>query len=119
MQLCIVSFSYGMLTVIVGVLIMKSHTDRYKHIILPIILKYLPKAKIILYGSRARKDAREGSDIDIALDNGSKIDDLTMAKLIGDIEDSSLPICFDIVDFNVVSEHMQKEIIKDGIVWHK
>jgi predicted nucleotidyltransferase len=89
----------------------------YKDIIVPIIIKYAPNAKIILYGSRARGDAREGSDIDVALDMGDKIDTLLMSNIIGDLEESKLPICFDIVDFRRVSEDMQKEILKDGIVW--
>ena len=96
---------------------MNDNTEKYKHIILPIIAKHLPNAKIILYGSRARKDARQGSDIDIALDMGKKIDSLVLSKIMGDLEESNLPICYDIVDFQAMSEHMQKEILKDGIVW--
>lgn len=98
---------------------MESYTKKYKTIILPLILKYLPQAKVILYGSRARKDEREGSDIDIALDTGKKIDSGVMIAIIGAIEDSMLPINFDIIDFHAVSEAMQKEILKDGIVWNK
>ncbi len=52
---------------------MASNTDKYKKIIVPIILKHVPQAKIILYGSRARMDESDGSDIDIALDMGRKI----------------------------------------------
>jgi len=96
---------------------MNDNTEKYKHIILPIIEKHLLNAKVILYGSRARKDAREGSDIDIALDTGKKIDRIILSKILGDLEESNLPICYDIVDFQAVSEHMQKEILKDGIVW--
>lgn len=92
-------------------------TENYKNIIVPIINKYLPEAKIILYGSRARGDFHEGSDIDVALDLGCKIDTLIISKIIGDLEESRLPIEFDIVDFWRVSEEMQKEILKDGIIW--
>lgn len=91
--------------------------ERYKNIIIPIIRKYLPDAKIILYGSRARGDYYEGSDIDIALDAGYKIDRLIISKIIGGVEESRLPISFDIVDFWGISEDMQKEIIKDGVIW--
>ncbi|HMK33397.1 MAG TPA: nucleotidyltransferase domain-containing protein [Nitrosopumilaceae archaeon] len=84
---------------------------------MPIIIKYLPDAKIILYGSRARGDFREGSDIDIALDVGHKIDTVVISKIIGDLEESKLPICFDFVDFCRISEDMQKEILKDGVRW--
>ena len=96
---------------------MNNFTELYKEIIVPIIVKYAPDVKIILYGSRARGDFREGSDIDVALDMGNKMDTLIISKIIGDLEESSLPIKFDIVDFRRVSPEMQKEILKDGVVW--
>lgn len=96
---------------------MNNFTELYKEIIVPIIVKYAPDAKIILYGSRARGDFREGSDIDVALDMGNKMDTLIISKIIGGLEESSLPIKFDIVDFKRVSPEMQKEILKDGVVW--
>ena len=92
-------------------------TEKYKKIIMPIIEKYAPDAKIILYGSRARGDFGQGSDIDVALDMGHKIEDRIMSSIFGDLEDSDLPINFDIVDFQAVSEKMQQRIIKDGVVW--
>ncbi len=98
---------------------MLSFTEQYKKIIVPIIQKYVPHAKIILYGSRARGDDRAGSDIDIALDMGKKIDTHSIAQITGDLEESALPINFDIVDFYALSEDMQKEIVKDGVVWKK
>lgn len=97
--------------------ITNNFTEKYKAIIVPIIVKHLPDAKIILYGSRVRGDFRQGSDIDIALDMGRKIERLVMSKIAGDLEESRLPICFDILDFWGVSESMQKEIVKDGVIW--
>jgi len=91
--------------------------ERYKNIIIPIIIRYVPDAKIILYGSRARGDAKQGSDIDIALDMKEKIDRSLLNKILQDLEESRLPICFDIVDFAKISQDMQKEILKDGVVW--
>lgn len=93
--------------------------EKYKNIIMPIIERHVPEAKIILYGSRARGDFKEGSDIDIALDIGSKIDNSLMSNIMWDLEDSNLPILFDIVDFSKISESMKKNILKDSIVWKK
>lgn len=98
---------------------MINYTESYKEIIVPILIKYLPNAKIILYGSRARGDFKEGSDIDVALDTGHKIDIFIMSNIIGDLEESNLPISFDIVDFQAIPESLQKEIVKDGIIWKK
>ncbi len=92
-------------------------TEEYKNIIVPIIEKYAPDAKIILYGSRARGDYREGSDIDVALDMRHKIENRIMSNIIGDLEESNLPINFDIVDFRAVSEKMQQKILRDGAIW--
>ena len=98
---------------------MKSNKEHYKDIILNIIEKHVPNAKIILYGSRARKDHKEGSDIDIALDLdlGKKIDRIKIINILDDLDESLLPIEYDVVDFNNVSEDMQSEILKDGVVW--
>jgi len=97
--------------------VMQSNTERYKNIIMQIIRKHLPSVKVMLYGSRARGDFSEGSDIDIALDAGKKIDTKIMNTIIDDIDESVIPINFDIVDFHKVSEKMRQEILKDGIVW--
>ena len=98
---------------------MKNSAEKYKNIILPLIVKYVPRAKIILYGSRARGDARAGADIDIALDIGGKIESLVMSRIMEDVEKSNLPISFDIVDFYAISVKMQQEILKDGVVWQQ
>ena len=77
----------------------------------------MPEAKIILYGSRARGDNKEGADINIALDLGKKIDSWLIYPLVLDLHDSNLPILFDIVDFAKVSEDFKKNILQDGIIW--
>lgn len=98
---------------------MNDSTKSYFELLAFIISKYLFNAKIILYGSRARGDSREGSDIDVAIDNGTPIEEPIMSAIIGEIEESNLPICFDVVDFYEVSRSIQQEILKDGIVWKK
>ncbi|MEX0849604.1 MAG: nucleotidyltransferase domain-containing protein [Candidatus Dependentiae bacterium] len=98
---------------------MKSKTETYKKIVVPIILKHLPHAKIILYGSRARGDDRPGSDIDIALDVGKEVNSKKLNAIIMDLEESSLPIKFDLIDFYAISQEMKSEVLKDGVVWKK
>lgn len=94
-----------------------SKTEVYKNIIMPIIARHFPKGRVILYGSRARKDDREGSDIDIALDAGERISSAIMSAIYWDLDESDLPINFDVVDFNHVSEDMKEQIIKYGVIW--
>lgn len=97
-----------------------SRAEKHYHgIIIPIIKKHLPRTKIILYGSRARGDYKEGADVDIALDNNIKIDNDTLLNIRDELEESQLPISFDIVDFNAVSNRMKQEILKDGVLWNE
>ncbi len=96
---------------------MKSKTNEYKKIILPIIEQYLPNTKVILYGSRARGDDTAGSDIDIALDSGTRIEDRILSNIVYALEESSLPIKFDLVDFTAVSDALKKDILHDGVPW--
>jgi uncharacterized protein len=97
----------------------ESRLEKYKNIIIPIVVRHIPDAKIILYGSRARGDDKPGSDIDVALDTGGVIDDSLINQIIWDLEDSDIPIFFDIVDFTKMSEDMKKNILKDGVIWKK
>jgi predicted nucleotidyltransferase len=51
----------------------ESLRPEFKTMLLDVLEKNIPTAKIYLYDSRARQTHQEGADIDIALDNGTKI----------------------------------------------
>jgi predicted nucleotidyltransferase len=82
----------------------------YKKKLIEIIKKHLPKCKIYLYGSRSRGDHSMGSDIDLALDTGDKIDTLIIAKIKDDIENSTIPLFTDIIDLNNISQEFKAQI---------
>lgn len=68
--------------------------------------------KVILFGSRARGTHTERSDIDIAVSGGN-----TAAFSIEIDERAHTLLMFDVVDLDGhISEELQKEIEKDGIV---
>lgn len=68
--------------------------------------------KIILFGSRARGDFYERSDIDIAVSGGNTAE----FKLDVD-ENIHTLLMFDVVDLDGhISEELQKEINRDGVV---
>jgi len=50
-----------------------SINPRYKKEILRALEYHFPGAKIILFGSRARRTHQEGADVDIAIDAGKAI----------------------------------------------
>ncbi len=60
---------------------------------------------------------REGADADIALDNGTPIEHLTLANIKFDIEESTIPLFVDVVDVQTVSKDFLDEIKKDWIEW--
>ncbi len=93
-------------------------TERYKNRLIELITKHLPHTSIYLYGSRARKDHREGSDVDLALDNKKKIGRSIISDIKEDLEESTIPLFVDVVDVHDVSSEFLKEIKKDWIQWN-
>lgn len=70
-------------------------------------------SKIVLFGSRARRDHREKSDIDIAVYGCQDFDEFSFAVQ----ENVWTLLEFDIVNMNSdVSEELLQEIEKDGVV---
>ena len=68
--------------------------------------------KVILFGSRARGDYHEGSDIDLAVLGG----DTNNFALAVDEETSTL-LMYDIVDLSLpVQEELKDRIYQEGIV---
>ena len=88
-----------------------------KDSIIAIIKESLPHAHIYLFGSRARKDHKEESDIDIAIDNNKKIDSHILSTIKEQIEESTIPFTVDIIDLNSISEEFKNEILKDRVLW--
>ena len=90
---------------------------QYKEQLIAIIHSYLPGAKIYLFGSRATRKEKEGSDIDIAIDIGKKIDHTIYLKIVGEIAESNIPMEVDVVDFLEANEKLKNDIVREGIIW--
>ena len=91
--------------------------EQDKRMLIEIILTHLPDAKILLFGSRARKDNTPESDIDIAVDNKNKIELYMLGRIKEDVEESTIPFSVDIVDLRDVSEDFKNQILKNNVVW--
>ncbi|MFH1644210.1 MAG: nucleotidyltransferase domain-containing protein [bacterium] len=91
----------------------------YKEKLIKLINKYLPEAKIYLFGSRATGEYSQYSDIDIALDAGEKIEKEKIASIRLSIDDLNIPLDIDIIDFNSISPTMKSRILKERIIWKK
>lgn len=73
--------------------------------------------KVILFGSRARKDNYIFSDVDIGILPLGKIDRRKIVRLEEKIENSNIPYKVEIVDFSEVSPKFKREALKEAIVW--
>ena len=96
---------------------MVDYMNRYKEQLLDIITSIIPNCKIYLFGSRASGDASPGSDIDLALDAGSKIDFKEILQMQVKIDETAIPLSVDLVDIHNVSEDFRREIEKERVVW--
>ena len=68
--------------------------------------------KVWVFGSRAQWSARDGSDLDLALEGETEIDRKVIEALMDAFEDSDLPFTVDVVDINRVNERF-RQIVKD------
>jgi len=83
-----------------------------------IIARFLPDARILLFGSRARDDAEPTSDFDIAIDARSKIPLDVMARIKDEIEELHTLKSIDIVDLNRANPAFKTIIVKTGVILH-
>jgi predicted nucleotidyltransferase len=63
--------------------------------------KYDSLKKVILYGSRAMGNYKNGSDIDITLEVGETFTDSDLLRICGELDESDLPY---FVDCSILSE---------------
>jgi len=78
----------------------------------------LPHASLVLFGSRARGDARRRSDFDLAVIPGPGFRQKELAWFSDRIEESSKIIYpVDIVDTRTASKEMLAKIEREGLRW--
>ncbi|MFH2122138.1 MAG: nucleotidyltransferase domain-containing protein [Pseudomonadota bacterium] len=69
--------------------------------------------KAVLYGSRAKGNYKNGSDIDLTLMGGAELTLKVLYRIMDEIDDLLLPYTFDLSIFNHISdpdviEHIQR-----------
>ncbi|MCX6634477.1 MAG: nucleotidyltransferase domain-containing protein [Acidobacteria bacterium] len=74
-------------------------------------------ARIVLFGSRARGDARRGSDIDIALEAAAPLPIELLAEIRDALEDSRVLPRVDVVDLMRASAELRRRVREEGIQW--
>jgi len=90
--------------------------EEIKSYIIPIIEKY-PIEKVMLYGSYARGDASDTSDIDLVVESRGRLHNRKIFALGGDLLDV-LPVRVDVYDILEIanSSAMYENIQKEGVI---
>src|SRR2546421_564134 len=84
-----------------------------------IFARYPKLEKAVLYGSRAKGTARQGSDIDLVL-FGSELDQATLDKIADALDDLLLPYQFDIsLFFRISNADLLDHIKRVGVTFYE
>jgi len=78
-----------------------------------VLASYPQIEKVLLYGSRAKGNYKNGSDIDLTLVGGQDLTMKVLFRIMDEIDDLLLPYTFDLSIFNHISdpeviEHIQR-----------
>ena len=73
------------------------------HTLYSIFLKYQAIRQVIIYGSRAKGNYRQGSDIDLALKTGGDFSFTDLLQIGNDFDDSDLPYFVDVLIYDTIS----------------
>lgn len=70
--------------------------------------------KVLIYGSRAKGNFKNGSDIDFAV-----FGEINAVKILSELDELSTPYKFDVTDYNKLThEGMKKSIDNDGKLFY-
>ncbi|MFN3629130.1 MAG: nucleotidyltransferase family protein [Casimicrobiaceae bacterium] len=74
-------------------------------------------ARVVLFGSRARGEARAASDFDLALVAAAPLPADALAEARAAFEASSIPFEVDLVDYHRATPELRAAIDRDGVTW--
>ena len=85
-----------------------------------VFVRYPQVEEAVLYGSRARGDYKNGSDIDLTLHGGDSLTHTILSKIANDLDDQLLPYTIDLSIFeNIRNPDMVEQIERVGVVFYK
>ena len=88
------------------------NADDWK-IVIAILQKYLPLAKVRIFGSRVNKTATATSDLDGCVGNGAPVSLYIISNIRDELAESNIPYKVDLIDYHAVSPQFQAII--DGL----
>ena len=85
-----------------------------------VFVRYPQVEEAVLYGSRARGDYKNGSDIDLTLRGGDALTHTVLSRIANDLDDQLLPYTIDLsILGNIRNPEMVKQIKRVGVVFYK
>ena len=81
-----------------------------------ILAEHLPQARVLAFGSRVAGSPRKYSDLDLAIIQPEPLSLRTISRLKNAFEDSDLPICVDLVDWNQADIEFKAMVAAQGMV---
>lgn len=82
--------------------------------------RYPEVEEAILYGSRARNDYKNGSDIDLTLRGGNGLTHKILSKIATDLDNQLLPYTIDLSIYNnLANQDIINEIDRVGVTLYK
>ncbi len=85
-----------------------------------IFVQYPQVEEVVLYGSRARGDYKNGSDIDLTLRGGDALTHTILSRIANDLDDQLLPYTIDLSIFeNIRNPEMVEQIERIGVPLYK
>ena len=85
-----------------------------------VLVRYPQVEEAVLYGSRARGDYKNGSDIDLTLRGGNALTHTILSRIANDLDDQLLPYTIDLSIFkNIRNPEMVEQIEHVGVVFYK
>ena len=76
------------------------------------------RARVFLFGSRARGNARPNSDIDIAVLADAPLEADTLARIREALEESSIPYVVDVVDLATADPSFREHAMVGAVPWN-
>jgi predicted nucleotidyltransferase len=85
-----------------------------------VFVRYPQVVEVVLYGSRARGDYKNGSDIDLTLRGGTELTHTLVSRIANDLDDQLLPYTIDLCIFeNIRNPEMVEQIERVGVTLYK
>ena len=85
-----------------------------------VLMRYPEVEEAVLYGSRARGDYKNGSDIDLTLRGGDALTHTILSRIANDLDDQLLPYTIDLsILGNIRNPEMVEQIKCVGIAFYK